>query len=326
MSNNLFRVNRGISLAPQSSVPASPVNGDVYYDSNMGSFVLYDNGVWINLASQIDVPSAVSLTSAQFTPAVVQNSLSRITGSTASNLYGMTASTGGKQIVVYNASSATTIIYNNDGTEPTAANRFLTPGGTPFMLTAGAAASVMYDSAQGKWIFLTSAGTTPAPSGAGFAQEVGLIISTTTRTITFPSPLSNTNYIVNVTMVNTVDSNPQFQPVDVTNKTVNGFTISWNFPLDTGNYAIDYVVPLVQSQIAEVALGSGATSVSVTLPIPLTNTNYVITGTIVDTTDSNPQFQSILITSKTNTGFVAKWNMPTDTANYALDYNVAYYQ
>lgn len=326
MADNLFRVNRGISLAPQASVPSSPVNGDIYYDSAQNTFVLYDNGSWINLASQIDVPSAVTLDSVNFTPVVVQNSMARITGSTASNMYGMTASTGGKQIVVYNVSSATTTIFNNDATEPTAANRILTPTGTPFLLTSGAASLLVYDNSQQRWIMLTGSGSSPTPTSAGFAQEVGLTISTTSKVITFPSPLTNTNYIVNVTMVNQTDTNPQFQPMDVTNKTVNGFTVSWNYPLDTANYAVDYVVPQIQSQIAEVGITNGATSLSVTLPIAFANTNYVISGTIIDQTDANPQFQTIAITTKTATGFTAKWNTPVDTANYALAYIAAGYQ
>ena len=89
MADSLYRVNRGITLNPQSSAPSNPTNGDVYYDSTQGTFAFYDNGFWINLASRQDVASAASLTSANFTATIVANSLIRITGATASTIYGI---------------------------------------------------------------------------------------------------------------------------------------------------------------------------------------------------------------------------------------------
>src|SRR5271157_2956042 len=103
MANNFFKIKNGLTL-PLSNVPTNPTTGDIYYDSNQGTFVFYDNGYWINLSSQTDVAGITLLNSTQFTPAVVQNSLIRVTGSTASNLYGMSASTGGKQVIIYNDS------------------------------------------------------------------------------------------------------------------------------------------------------------------------------------------------------------------------------
>jgi hypothetical protein len=173
---------------------------------------------------------------------------------------------------------------------------------------------------------LGGGGSSSGGTATGFAQEVPLTIGTTNVTVTFPSSLAGTGYIVNAQMVNTIDVNPEFQAVTITNKTVNGFTASWNAALDTTNYNLDYVVPGVQSQIGEVSIGIGVTSISVTLPIAMTSTAYVVTAQMIDTVDGTPQFQPINITAKSTTGFTASWNTLTDTANYRLDYNAAVYQ
>ena len=80
MANSAFKVNKGLTLNPQSSIPTTPTSGDVYYDATLSTFVFYNNGKWINLASQVDVASAALLNSVEFTAAVVQNPLVRIRG------------------------------------------------------------------------------------------------------------------------------------------------------------------------------------------------------------------------------------------------------
>ena len=45
MSNQSVKVRNGITFTPQSTPPANPVDGDVYYDSSLG-LQLRKNGVW----------------------------------------------------------------------------------------------------------------------------------------------------------------------------------------------------------------------------------------------------------------------------------------
>lgn len=69
----------------------------------------------------------------------------------------------------------------------------------------------------------------------------------------------------------------------------------------------------------EVTLGSGVTTTgTVTYSSTLGSTSYSIVATMVNTTDSTPQFQPVTITTQTATTFVAQWNMPTASANYVL--------
>jgi len=162
-------------------------------------------------------------------------------------------------------------------------------------------------------------------SNTGYAQEIPLTNGTDTVTVTFPTPLLSTHYIPTAQLVNLVDPNPQFQTVIVTNKTVNGFTATWNAPLDSGNYLLDYLVPSVQEQMGEKAIGIGDTTVTVPLPIAALGTNYVVIAQLVNYTDGAPQFQPVTVTTKTAPTFSVSWNAPTDTVNYLLSWHVAAY-
>jgi hypothetical protein len=51
MASNFMKINNGLSLGPQTADPANPINGDFYYNSSLGQFRKYTNGVWSNLGS-----------------------------------------------------------------------------------------------------------------------------------------------------------------------------------------------------------------------------------------------------------------------------------
>lgn len=49
MSINMFSISKGLNLKPQASAPASPTEGDIYYDSTLLAVRVFQNGVWIRL-------------------------------------------------------------------------------------------------------------------------------------------------------------------------------------------------------------------------------------------------------------------------------------
>src|ERR1035437_8185954 len=150
MADSFYRINRGITLNPGIAAPALPTNGDIYYDSTQKTFIFYDNGFWINLASRADVGSG-SLSSAQFTSAVVQNSLVRITGLTSSILYGLAASTDAKQVVVYNQGTQSLLVKNQANiVETIAANRIITATAADVTILSGQTATFLYDASQSR--------------------------------------------------------------------------------------------------------------------------------------------------------------------------------
>jgi hypothetical protein len=69
---------------------------------------------------------------------------------------------------------------------------------------------------------------------------------------------------------------------------------------------------------SQVAVGSGATSAILTLPVDYGSTAYGIVVTAQNTVDPTPKFQPMLVTAKGTNNVTISWNDPTDTANYVL--------
>ncbi len=51
MADNSFRIDKSVSLNPQTAAPANPRNGDIYYDSVLDKFRKYEASAWTNLGS-----------------------------------------------------------------------------------------------------------------------------------------------------------------------------------------------------------------------------------------------------------------------------------
>lgn len=84
--------------------------------------------------------------------------------------------------------------------------------------------------------------------------------------------------------------------------------------------SISQALTMLGIRAGTVSISSSATSASVTFGTAYSSTNYAIHAMLVNTTDSNPQFQPITITAQSTTGFTATWNIATATANYSLQY------
>lgn len=97
---------------------------------------------------------------------------------------------------------------------------------------------------------LTSAGGTAAPTwstpSAGFSGRADGTANTisagaTSKVVTFSSTLGTANYAVTPYFKNTVDANPQYQPINISAQSATGFTASWNSPTDSANYILGYI-------------------------------------------------------------------------------------
>jgi hypothetical protein len=166
MADNGNKISKSLNLNPQGSAPANPVDGDLYYDSAIGSFVYYHGGAWASLDSVGSVVTAASLTSANFTPAIVQNSVIKLTGSTIGNIHGLSASFSAKRVIIYNASSVQMVVKYQSVSEATTNNRIITPTAADMNLVAGEVAEFIYDSTQSRWILVSIASNAGAQAAA----------------------------------------------------------------------------------------------------------------------------------------------------------------
>lgn len=156
MADNSFKINKSANFNPQPGLPANPVNGDFYYDGNLQSFVYYHNGFWANFDSVGLVTATDPMTSAQFTSAVMQNSVVKITGNTTpTHLVGMMAQFSAKEITIYNGGTSYITVEHEDAGEATANNRIHTPTAGDMNLIAGEIAKFVYDIVQNRWLLVS---------------------------------------------------------------------------------------------------------------------------------------------------------------------------
>lgn len=153
--------------------------------------------------------------------------------------------------------------------------------------------------------------------------NVALTNGTTTQVVTFSTAYGTTNYRVTPSLENDTDVNPQFQPITITNKLTTGFTATWNAPLDSGNYSLNYLALIDGNDAGSQALTIGTQTQTVTFGTARGTSLYKPIPIMENTTDVNPQFQPMTITNKTVNGFTVNWNAPLDSSNYTLDWIVA---
>ena len=91
----------------------------------------------------------------------------------------------------------------------------------------------------------------------------------------------------------------------------------------TGNYKLKQSsVDALYIRSNVVAIGSGVASIAVSFSSAVPSTSFTVVATMLNSTDTSPQFQPIVITATSTTGFTATWNATTDSANYVLHYQV----
>lgn len=94
----------------------------------------------------------------------------------------------------------------------------------------------------------------------------------------------------------------------------------WNSDADGIEFVPEAELVTAQVNTGPSSIGSGVTQLAVTFGTAFEDTNYTVTANMSNVTDSSPDFQPVVITSKSTTGFTAKWNAATPTANYKLEW------
>lgn len=159
-------------------------------------------------------------------------------------------------------------------------------------------------------------------SGQGYiAKQVTLTSGQSSCVVTIPAQ-TDTSYIVLAMMGNVTDTYPQFQQVQIKAKSTTGFTISWNQPVDTNNYFINYIIPFKTFVEVEAPISSGVSSVVTTLPLTQAISAYPVIAQLQNLVDTNPKFEALVIGNNSTTALSSSFNTVTDSSNYQEVYGI----
>lgn len=153
--------------------------------------------------------------------------------------------------------------------------------------------------------------------------SIALTQGETTKTVVFDTPMTAT-YTVNAEFFNTADASVLYQEIIITNKTLNGFTAKWNYPVDSNNFKLEYTASIYGYSLlsSSVSLSQGTTSKTISITPPFVDTSYVVTINFFNSVDTELVYQPLTITNKTTSQFIVKWNNPLDSDNYNLEYHI----
>lgn len=167
---------------------------------------------------------------------------------------------------------------------------------------------------------ITSSGGGGGGGSGWIANSQPIPNGSDTVTITFATAMNDTSYIVLPMIENTLDIDPASLQVLTVTKSTTGFTCKLNAPADTNNFKLMYIIPLKAFHMAEFGIASGQVSASPVFKVPDNGSNYGLVATLQNTTDGSPQFQPLIVSAKSSTGFSALWNASTDSPSYKLVY------
>jgi hypothetical protein len=70
--------------------------------------------------------------------------------------------------------------------------------------------------------------------------QVAISSSSTSVVVTLAEPYPDTSYFITTSLMNLIDSSPSYQPPLITAMTSSSFTVSWNAPMPSANYILNY--------------------------------------------------------------------------------------
>ncbi|MEE9574168.1 MAG: hypothetical protein V3W20_14025 [Candidatus Neomarinimicrobiota bacterium] len=155
------------------------------------------------------------------------------------------------------------------------------------------------------------------------AHIENLFIGTEQFTVLFSEPQNDTSYILNVNMFNEIDGSlASMYGLIITDKTTNGFTVSFSSPLDSVYYKLSWSIDTEASESGINNLTNGLDTYRVTFDVPFPNNNYTIGTSMINEIDAEPSMYHFIVTERSNDGFTMQFNSPIDSANYNVNWNV----
>jgi hypothetical protein len=108
---------------------------------------------------------------------------------------------------------------------------------------------------------------------------------------------------------------------EISDRTVNGFTVRFSSPIATNNYILNWIIPTnVNSGIEPLPLGLD--EVTIVFSNPTLNTMNAVVGTIINVADATSSMYPYQVVEKSITSFKVKFSSPIDSNNYYFSWNV----
>jgi hypothetical protein len=155
-------------------------------DNAIDGFV--QTGKWVGARVQ-DIATAASINDLAVTSGFV-----RMTGSTATALDGIANGANGFVLTIVNASSAIMTVAHESGPTP-AANRIITPSGSPIQVLPNRSILLQYDSTASRWRVLGGSALNASQSTQGQASLLGSQTNTNVSGLSFSASGQFTAFI-----------------------------------------------------------------------------------------------------------------------------------
>jgi len=291
-------------------------------NSNIGTF----NNVTVNGKGLVTAASNVAYLTANQTITLS----GAVTGSGTTGITTTIANSAVTLAMLANL-AANSVIGNVTGSSatPTAVSTLTTATASSVMVRDANANVQVNNIIEGVTTTATAAGTTTLTAASTHTQQ---FTGTTTQTVVLPNATTLiagqafliTNRSTGVVTVNAnggglIQTMAAGSQTIVTVITVGTSAGTWDsaYSLTSGGSTSLTALGIFAGKAT---LSVSTTSKAVTFSTAYANTNYAVTATMLNTTDTNPQYIPVTITVQATTGFTASWNAPTPTANYVLSW------
>jgi methionine-rich copper-binding protein CopC len=137
--------------------------------------------------------------------------------------------------------------------------------------------------------------------------------------VNFASAKDTTSPIV--VSLETTDSTSQQFLFEITDRTINGFTVRFSSPIPTDNYILNWIIPSSDNSGVE-PLPNGLDETTIVFSNPTLNTVNAVVATIINIADATASMYPFKVIEKTITSFKIKFSSPIDSNNYYLAWEV----
>lgn len=157
---------------------------------------------------------------------------------------------------------------------------------------------------------------------SGLFGNIPLAQNDQTKTITFSPSQPNTDYVVNVELINQIDASASIYGVSIIDKGLNGFTVQFSSPIDSNNYSLDWIIDeKTDTNKGEESLPQGVDEITLNFSQPATDADIYTAGVeIVNIDDTSSSIYSLLVTERTINSFTVQLSSPTDSPNYKISW------